>query len=41
MGDKVVSVERVVEAPASAIFAIVADASRHPEVRRVGLGHSS
>lgn len=32
MGDKVVSVERVIEAPASAIFAIVADASRHPEI---------
>ena len=32
MGDNVVSVERVIEAPASAIFAIVADASRHPEI---------
>ena len=32
MGDKVVSVERVIKAPASAIFAIVADASRHPEI---------
>jgi hypothetical protein len=32
VGDKVVSVERVIEAPASAIFAIVADASRHAEI---------
>jgi hypothetical protein len=32
VGDNVVSVERVIEAPASAIFAIVADASRHPEI---------
>jgi hypothetical protein len=32
VGDKVVSVERVIEAPASAIFAIVANASRHPEI---------
>ena len=32
MGDKVVSVERVIKAPAAAIFAIVADASRHPEI---------
>ncbi|HEY6473010.1 MAG TPA: SRPBCC family protein [Acidimicrobiales bacterium] len=32
MGDKVVSVERIIEAPASAVFAIVADASRHPEI---------
>ena len=28
----VVSVERVIHAPASAIFAVVADASRHPEI---------
>jgi hypothetical protein len=28
----VVSVERVIKAPASAIFAIVADSSRHPEI---------
>jgi hypothetical protein len=28
----VVSVERVIHAPASAIFAIVADVSRHPEI---------
>jgi hypothetical protein len=27
-----VSVDRVIKAPASAIFAIVADASRHPEI---------
>jgi uncharacterized protein YndB with AHSA1/START domain len=32
MGDTVVSVERVIKAPAAAIFAIVADASRHPEI---------
>jgi Polyketide cyclase / dehydrase and lipid transport len=32
MGDTVVSVERVIKAPASAIFAIVADASRHPQI---------
>jgi Polyketide cyclase / dehydrase and lipid transport len=32
VGEKVVSVERVIEAPASAIFAIVADASRHAEI---------
>ena len=32
MGDTVVSVERVIDAPAAAIFAIVADASRHPEI---------
>lgn len=32
MGEEVVSVERVIEAPAAAIFAIVADASRHPEI---------
>jgi uncharacterized protein YndB with AHSA1/START domain len=32
MGETVVSVERVIEAPPSAIFAIVADASRHPEI---------
>jgi len=28
----VVSVERVIHAPASAIFAVVADAARHPEI---------
>jgi hypothetical protein len=32
MGETVVSVERVIKAPAAAIFAIVADASRHPEI---------
>jgi uncharacterized protein YndB with AHSA1/START domain len=32
MGDTVVSVERVIDAPAADIFAIVADASRHPEI---------
>ena len=32
MGDTVVSVERVIDAPAAAIFAIVADPSRHPEI---------
>ncbi|HWD54212.1 MAG TPA: SRPBCC family protein [Acidimicrobiales bacterium] len=32
MGDNVVSVERVIKAPAADIFAIVADASRHPEI---------
>ena len=32
MGTTVVSVERVIEAPAADIFAIVADASRHPEI---------
>ena len=32
MGDTVVSVERVIKAPAAAIFAVVADASRHPEI---------
>ena len=32
MGDTVVSVERVIDAPAGDIFAIVADASRHPEI---------
>lgn len=32
MGDTVVSVQRVINAPASTIFAIVADASRHPEI---------
>jgi hypothetical protein len=31
-GDTVVSVERVINAPAADIFAIVADASRHPEI---------
>ena len=32
MGETVVSVERVINAPAADIFAIVADASRHPEI---------
>ena len=32
MGATVVSVERVIDAPAAAIFAIVADPSRHPEI---------
>jgi hypothetical protein len=32
MGDTVVSVERVINAPAADIFSIVADASRHPEI---------
>ena len=32
MGNTVVSVERVIKAPAADIFAIVADASRHPEI---------
>lgn len=32
MGDRVVSVERVINAPAADIFAIVADASRHAEI---------
>lgn len=32
MGDTVVSVERVIKAPAADIFAIVADASRHPDI---------
>jgi hypothetical protein len=32
VGDKVVSVERVIKAPAADIFAIVADASRHSEI---------
>ena len=32
MGETVVSVERVINAPAAEIFAIVADASRHPEI---------
>jgi hypothetical protein len=32
MGDTVVSVERVVDAPAADIFAVVANASRHPEI---------
>jgi hypothetical protein len=32
MEGNTVSVERVIKAPASAIFAIVADASRHPEI---------
>lgn len=32
MNGKTVSVDRVIEAPASAIFAVVSDASRHPEI---------
>jgi hypothetical protein len=32
MSETSVSVDRVINAPASAIFAIVADASRHPEI---------
>jgi hypothetical protein len=32
MSETSVSVDRVIKAPASAIFAIVADASRHPEI---------
>jgi uncharacterized protein YndB with AHSA1/START domain len=32
MGDTVVSVERVIKAPAVDIFAIVANPSRHPEI---------
>jgi polyketide cyclase/dehydrase/lipid transport protein len=32
MSQTVVSVERVIQAPAAAIFAIVADVSRHPEI---------
>jgi hypothetical protein len=32
MGESVVSVERVIQAPAASIFAIVADASRHAEI---------
>lgn len=32
MGNTVVSVERVIDAPAADIFAVVADASRHPEI---------
>ncbi len=32
MGDTVVSAERVIAAPAADIFAIVADASRHPDI---------
>ena len=32
MDGDVVSVERVIAAPASAIFAVVADANRHPEI---------
>jgi hypothetical protein len=31
MGETVVSVERVAEAPAASIFAILADAARHPD----------
>jgi hypothetical protein len=30
--NKVVSVDRVIKAPAPAIFAVVADANRHPEI---------
>jgi uncharacterized protein YndB with AHSA1/START domain len=32
MAETVVSVERVIKAPPAAIFAIVSDASRHPEI---------
>ena len=32
MSGTTVSVDRVINAPASAIFAIVSDASRHPEI---------
>jgi hypothetical protein len=32
MGDTVVSVERVIKAPAASIFAILANPSRHPEI---------
>ena len=32
MATSTVSVERVIKAPPSAIFAIIADASRHPEI---------
>ena len=32
MGATVVSVERVIDAPAGDVFAVVADASRHPEI---------
>ena len=32
MGDTVVSVERVINAPATDIFAVVADASMHPKI---------
>jgi Polyketide cyclase / dehydrase and lipid transport len=32
MGESVISVERVIRAPAPSIFAIVADASRHAEI---------
>jgi hypothetical protein len=32
MGETVVSVERLIDASAASIFAIVADASRHPEI---------
>jgi hypothetical protein len=32
MGETVVSVERVIKAPAASIFAILADPSRHPEI---------
>jgi uncharacterized protein YndB with AHSA1/START domain len=31
-GNKVVSVDRVINAPAGALFAVVADATRHPEI---------
>ncbi len=31
-GRNVVSVDRTIEAPAASIFAVVADASRHPEI---------
>jgi hypothetical protein len=32
MGETVVSVERVIRAPAASIFAVIADVSRHPEI---------
>jgi uncharacterized protein YndB with AHSA1/START domain len=32
MGDTVVSVERVIKAPAASIFAVLSDAKRHPEI---------
>ena len=32
MAGTVISVDRVIRAPAAAIFAVVADASRHPEI---------
>ena len=32
MGQTVVSVEKVIKAPAAAIFAVLSDASRHPDI---------